>query len=266
MYNFNFHAPDTLDAAIEHLKNSEDAALLAGGQTLLPTMKQRLAAPSDLVSLSRIPELKGIQLDENRGTITIGANETHADVAESKTVKEAIPALAYLAGTIGDPLVRHMGTLGGSIANNDPSADYPAALLALGAKIVTDRRSIDADDFFLGIYDTSLQEHEIVVSVIFPLVHRSGYAKLANPASRYATVGVFVAKTDGGVRVAVTGAGPGVFRATTVEAALSKSFSPDVVPDAAVSEEDLSSDMHASAEYRAALIPVIARRAVVGSS
>ena len=263
MYNFEFHTPATLDEATNSLESADDPKILAGGQTLIPTMKQRLAMPSDLVSVSDLPELQGI--DDDGANLVIGAGEKHATVASSTTVENAIPALSYLAGLIGDRLVRHMGTLGGSVANNDPSADYPSAVLALNATIHTNKRTINADDFFAGMFETVLDEKEIITKISFPKPKRAGYAKFPNPASRYAMVGVFVAETSGGIRVAVTGAGPCVFRASAIEAALSSAFSPESVPAEAVPAEDLISDMHASAEYRAALITSIAKRAVTAA-
>lgn len=260
MYDFSFRRPKSVEEAVSILKDHEDAKLLAGGQTLIPTLKQRLASPTDLVDLRGLDELKGIR-EEGAGLV-IGAGETHADVAASPVVLKTIPALAFLAGQIGDPLVRHMGTLGGSIANNDPAADYPAAVLGLGATVHTSARDIPADDYFLGLFETALAPEEIILRVTFPKPEQAGYAKLPNPASRYATVGVFVASGAGGVRVAVTGAGPGVFRAVEMEAALTRDFDPDAIAGIAISPDDLSGDMHASAEYRARMIPVMARRAV----
>jgi carbon-monoxide dehydrogenase medium subunit len=260
MYDFEFHQPTTLAEATAALAAADDPKLLAGGQTLLPTMKQRLAMPSDLVCIADLAELKGIRADG--ATLEIGAGEKHADVHASAAVRGAIPALAELAGLIGDPHVRHMGTLGGSIANNDPAADYPAALLALGATVHTNERAIAVEDFFTDLFETALGETEIVVRVAFPVPRRAAYAKFPNPASRYATTGVFVADTAGGVRVAVTGAGSCVFRASAIEAALSSDFSVAAVPDDPVPASELATDLHASAEYRAALIPAMARRAV----
>ncbi|RMF09814.1 MAG: xanthine dehydrogenase family protein subunit M, partial [Alphaproteobacteria bacterium] len=260
MYDFGYKRPASLAEAAAFLRENEDAKLLAGGQTLIPTLKQRLAMPTDLLDIRGLEDLKGIR--EEGGRLIIGAAETHADVAASRTVQRAIPALAYLAGQIGDPLVRHMGTLGGSVANNDPSADYPAAVLGLGATVVTNTRSIPADDFFLGMFETALAADEIITRIEFPVPDAAGYAKFPNPASRYATVGVFVSKAGGNVRVAVTGAGPGVFRVEAMEDALAKDFTPESIVDIKVSPEGLSSDMHASAEYRAHLVTVMARRAV----
>ena len=237
-----------------------DAKLLAGGQTLIAALKLRLASPSDVIDLGGIAELRGIRKDG--GSISIGAMTTHAEVASSKDVLKAVPALASLAASIGDPMVRNMGTLGGSVANNDPAADYPAGVLGLGATIHTNKRKIAADEFFTGMYETALQPGEIITSISFPLPKRAGYAKFKNPASRYAIVGVFVAETASGVRVAVTGAGPCVFRVAAMEKALGSKFSADAVASIKVAAAGLNSDMHASAEYRAHLVTVMARRAV----
>jgi carbon-monoxide dehydrogenase medium subunit len=225
-------------------------------------MKQRLAAPSDVIDVRRIPELKGITVTGD--AVTIGAATTHAEVNASAEVKQAIPALAYLAGLIGDPAVRHMGTIGGSLANNDPAADYPAAVMALNATIKTDKRTIAAADFFAGLFTTSLEPGELIVSVSFPIPAKAGYAKFDNPASRYAMAGVFVAKLkDGAVRVGVTGAhGDGVFRANGIEQALSGSWSPDAVQGVSIGADGMLSDIHGSAAYRANLVKVMAKRAV----
>ena len=260
MQAFDYTKPASVDAAVAALSGM-DAALVAGGQTLLPAMKHRLATPGLLIDIGGLADLKGISVDG--GVLTIGAGETHAGVSNSTTVREAIPAFAELAGLIGDPAVRHKGTLGGSIANNDPAADYPAALLALNATVKTTKREIGADAFFTGLFETALEPEEIVLRVAFPIPERAGYAKFAHPASRYALVGVFVARFADGVRVAVTGAGEaGVFRAGPIEAALLARFDGDAVPDNAVSEDGLMGDIHASAEYRAALIAAFAKRAV----
>ncbi len=263
MYNFTYHRPRTLAEAAQLLAASEDAKLLAGGQTFIPTLKQRLAQPSDLVDLSAIAELAGIR--EEGGGVTIGAMATHAEVAGSELVRRTIPALADLAETIGDPQVRNLGTLGGSISNNDPAADYPAGLLGLGATVRTDRREIAADDFFTGMFETALEEGEIVTAVHFPKPEKAAYAKFPNPASRYAIVGVFVARTADGVRVAVTGAGPCVFRAKALEDALAADFAPGALEGVSVSAEGLNEDIHASAEYRAHLVKVMAKRAVAAA-
>lgn len=260
MYAFAYVKPKSVADAVSMMKEDGDGKILAGGQTLLPTLKQRLAQPSRLVDLGALPELKGIKA-EGSG-LTIGAMSRHAEVAHSSVVKSAIPALAALAEGIGDPQVRNRGTLGGSIANHDPAADYPGAVLGLGATVKTNKREIAADDFFTGMFSTALEEDEIVTSVHFPKADKAAYAKFPNPASRYAVVGVFVAKTASGVRVAVTGAGAGVFRATALEQALSKSFTPDALNGIKMPADDLNSDIHASAEYRAHLITVMAKRAV----
>ena len=261
MYDFEYHKAGSLADAVAKLKAADDGSPLAGGMTLIPTLKLRLAQPSALVDLGGIAELKGIKVDAK--SVTIGAMTTHATVAASAEVKKAIPALANLASLIGDPMVRHRGTIGGSIANNDPAADYPAACLAFGATIHTDRREIAADDFFQGLFDTALETGEIVKAVTFPVPEKAAYEKFRNPASRFALVGVMVAKTAGGVRVAVTGAGQGgVFRVAEMEKALGASFTPDAVASIKVPDGDLNTDIHASAEYRAHLIGVLAKRAV----
>ena len=264
MQDFSYRKAHSIADAVDAMRGADDGAFLAGGQTLLPTLKQRLAAPSDVVDLSGIAELTGISVSGD--TVTIGAMTPHAAVAASGAVGDAIPALCDLADGIGDPQVRNAGTIGGSIANNDPAADYPAACVALGATITTDRREVAADDFFTGLFETALQDDEIIVSVSFPKPQAAAYMKFPNPASRYALVGVFVARTGGGVRVAVTGAGEdGVFRAGAMEAALASSFSPDSISDGQVGEDGLMSDMHAGADYRAHLVTVMARRAVAAA-
>lgn len=261
MYEFKYHRPATVRQAANLLAKNEDAKLIAGGHTLVPVMKQRLAAPPHIVDLSRIDGLDGIELKGR--ALVIGATAKHAEVAESATVGEAIPALAELAAMIGDPAVRHRGTIGGSIANNDPTADYPAACLALDATIVTNKRRIKADDFFQGLFTTVLEPDEIVTRVMFPLPKKAAYQKFRNQASRYALVGVFVARRPSEVRVAVTGAGSdGVFRVPSFEEALKKRFSPKALDGLTVSPDDLNSDLHGSAEYRAHLVGVLARRAV----
>ena len=263
MYEFNFQRPSSLDEAVAALSDGEDAMLLAGGHTLIPTLKQRLARPSDLVDLSGLPDLVGIAREGD--AIVIKAMTTHGAVAASEEVAAAIPALAALAGMIGDPQVRTRGTIGGSVANNDPAADYPAACVALGATINTNKASHGADDFFTGMFETARGEGEIVTSVSFPIPQKAAYQKFPNPASRYALVGVFVAKTSGGVRVAVTGAGPCVFRVPEMESALANSFTADAIKDVKVDAGELNSDIHAGAEYRAHLIGVMARRAVAAA-
>jgi aerobic carbon-monoxide dehydrogenase medium subunit len=260
MYNFDYQKPRNVADAAKAIGSAEDGKLLAGGMTLIPTLKQRLAKPSDLIDLGSIAELKGIKKDGN--AIVVGAMTKHVEVATSDVVKGAIPALAQLAELIGDPQVRNRGTLGGSIANNDPAADYPAAVVALNATVITNKRKIAADEFFKGMFDTALAPDEIITAVSFPIPEKAGYEKFRNPASRYAVVGVFVAKTGSNVRVAVTGAGPVVFRQKDMEAALAKSFAPDAVAAVQQSANGLNTDIHASAEYRAHLVTVMAKRAV----
>ena len=264
MHAFNYHKASTVADATAKLAASDDARLLAGGQTLIAAMKMRLSAPSDIVDLGGIGELRAIKVDG--ASVTIGAMTTHAAVHASRDIARAIPSLALLAGSIGDPMVRNMGTLGGSIANNDPAADYPAALVGLGATVVTSKRKIAADQFFTGMYETSLETGEIITSVVFPLAKRAGYMKFKNPASRYALVGVFVAESSSGLRVAVTGAGPCVFRVPEMEKALARSFSADALKGIKVAAKNLNADLHASAEYRAHLVTVMAQRAVEQAS
>lgn len=264
MYAAKYHKPSSVSEAAVLAGEADEGKFLAGGQTLLPTMKQHLAALSDLVDLSGISELSGIRAEGD--SLLVGAMTTHAEVAESAIVQTEIPALACLAAGIGDPAVRHMGTIGGSVANNDPAADYPAALLALGATVVTDKREIAADDFFEGMFTTALEEGEIITGVRFPRAERAGYAKFPNPASRYAMVGVFVAVSSGSVRVAVTGAGEdGVFRHAGLEAALGSDFSDAAVESVDIEADGLLSDLHASDAYRAHLIKVMAKRAVAAA-
>ncbi|WP_109314323.1 FAD binding domain-containing protein [Pseudovibrio ascidiaceicola] len=266
MYETKYHRASTVSDAAAMLKNADDGKLLSGGQTLIPTMKQRLAAPSDLIDLRHIGEISGI-VKQADGSIRIGAATCHADVAASEDIKAVLPGLADLAGTIGDPHVRHMGTIGGSVANNDPAADYPAALLALGATIETNKRELSAQDFFTGMFETALDEDEIVTAVVFPAASNTAYAKFPNPASRYAMAGVFVAKTGAGARVAVTGAGQdGVFRMPDMEKALDGNWSADAVAGMAPSADNMLSDLHGTAAYRANLVTVMAKRAVAASS
>ena len=265
MNAFNYHKPSSVDEAAKML--ADGATLLAGGMTLLPTIKQGLAAPETLVDLSGLDETTGIRAHEKRGLI-IGAMTTHAEVATSDTARQTIPALAALASNIGDPQVRNRGTCGGSLANNDPAADYPAALLGLGGSAHTNKNgAIAADDYFTGLFSTALQEDEIILHVHFDIPEKAAYVKFAQPASRYALVGVFVAKTAQGARVAVTGAGEeGVFRATTLENALNENFSPAALDGLSVSSDTLMSDLHGSADYRASLIVTLAQRAVAAAS
>jgi len=263
MYNFAYHRAGSVKEAVAAYKKGSEAKYLAGGHTLLPSMKLRLARPSDLVDVARIAELKGIKVDG--GTVTIGAATPHGEVAASAAVAKAIPALAKLAGGIGDPAVRARGTIGGSVANSDPAADYPAAVLGLGATIRTDRREIAADAFFKGLFETALEDGELITAVSFPVPEKAGYAKFANPASRYAIVGVFVARTKGGVRVAITGAGPCAHRNADMEKALSANFAASALDGIKVKADGLNSDIHASAEYRAHLVTVMAKRAVAAA-
>jgi len=264
MYSVKYQKADSVNAAVAALDAQSEARVLAGGQTLLPTMKQHLAAPALLVDIRGIPGLTGVRVEGDM--LEIGAATTHAEVAGSADVARHCPALAALAGGIGDPAVRHAGTIGGSLANNDPAADYPAAALALGATIVTSKRQIAADDFFAGMFATALEEDEIITSVRVPAVARSGYAKFAQPASRFAMVGVFVAQGAQGVRVAVTGAGDdGVYRHAGLEAALTGDWSAAAAAGADNDSRGLLSDIHGDAEYRANLVLVMAKRAVAAS-
>ena len=260
MYETRYHRPQSLSEAIGLFAG--DARFISGGQTLLPTMKQRLAAPTDLIELSRLAELRGIAATSD--LVSIGAAMTHAEVATSDTVRKAIPALATLAGMIGDPAVRHLGTIGGSLAANDPAADYPAAVLALGATVHTNRRAIPGEAYFAGLFRTVLEDGEIIVGVDFPVPARVGYEKFRNPASRYAMAGVFVARMkDGALRVAVTGAGNnGVFRATVIEEALSNSWSASAIDAVTIDVAGMLSDIHGTAAYRANLVKVMTKRAV----
>lgn len=260
MYTFFYQKPSSVADAVAVLTGDDDAKAVAGGMTLIPTLKQRLAQPSALVDLGSVPGLTGIHRDGD--ALVIGAMTTHAAVAADATVRSALPALAALAGGIGDPAVRHRGTCGGSVANADPAADYPAAVVGLGATVITDRREIAGDDFFTGLFETALEPGELITALRFPLPKRAGYAKFRNPASRYAVVGVMVAETAAGVRVAVTGAGPSVFRVAAMEQALNASFTAAALEGISVDAGDLNTDLHASAEYRAHLVTVIARRAV----
>lgn len=260
MQDFEFHRPENVAGAVTAQKRAKDGKFLGGGQSLIPVMKLGLAAPSDLVSVAGLKELRGIRREGK--DLVVGAGTTHAEVAGSAEVRAAIPALADLAAHIGDPQVRNRGTLGGSLAHDDPAADYPAAVLALGATVQTDRRTIAADAFFLGMFQTALQPDEMIVAVRFPLPEKAAYAKFPHPASRFALAGVFVAKGPAGVRVAVTGAGASVFRSKELEAALGKRFAPDALQGVAVPKDGLTADPFGSAEYRAHLVSVLARRAV----
>ena len=274
MYETNFHKAVTAQDAAALLAQSDDGKILAGGQTLIPTMKQRLAAPVDLIDLSRVAALRGVKIEKRKKmgimkanggeTITIGAMTTHAEVAADEELEKVCPVICGLAGNIGDPAVRHRGTIGGSVANNDPAADYPAALLALDATIHTNTREIAAADYFKGMFLTALNDDEIVVAVSFEAPAVGGYGKFPNPASRYAMAGVFIAKSvKGEVRVAVTGAGEnGVYRHADLEAALSVEWSVASVDSVTVSADGLMSDLHGNAIYRANLIKVMAKRAL----
>lgn len=264
MYQTTYVRPGSVAEAHRLLLDNPEATLVSGGQTLVPTLRQRLARPSHVVDIARLAELHGIT--DLAGTIVIGAATTHAEVAASAVVRAQLPGLADLAGAIGDPPVRHRGTIGGSVANNDPAADYPAGLLALDATIETNRRRIAAGDFFTGVFETALAPGEIVLRVRFPVPRKSAYEKFHQPASRFALVGVFVAVLgDGAVRVAVTGAGPGVFRSAPLEAALTADFSAAAAERVTVDADALSSDIHGSAQYRAHLVPVLAARAVAAA-
>ncbi len=261
MYQTTYHRAANVDEAARMFSAANEAKYMAGGQTLIPTMKQRLAAPSDLIDVSRIAEMKGITVSGK--SVTIGAATTHAEVAGSSELAAVCPGLTGLAGHIGDPHVRHCGTIGGSIANNDPAADYPAAMIALDATIHTNSRTLKADDFFTGMFETALADDEIITAVSFEAPDAGAYEKFPNPASRYAMAGVFVASKNGGVRVGVTGAGQsGVFRWAEAESALSSDFSPEALASLTVDAGNLLSDIHGSADYRANLVAVMARRAV----
>ena len=255
-----YHRPSSLGEAAKLAEGDPEARILAGGQSLLPSMKLGLLAPTAFIDLGRLAELRGIRAD--RKSITVGAMTPHAAVAASPEIMAAIPSLARLAAGIGDPQVRNRGTIGGSLANSDPAADYPAAVLALNATIRTNRRALSADGFFKGLFETALAPGEIITAVEFPLPIRAAYVKFPQPASRFALVGVFVAQTSAGVRVAVTGAGPCAFRVKALEDALSRRFEPQACDGVSIPPENLNSDIHASAEYRAHLIPVLARRAL----
>ena len=266
MYSFTYTRAKSLAEARDMLAKDADAKLLSGGMTLIPTLKQRLASPSQLIDISQIAELRGITVKGDR--LEIGAAMQHAEVSRSVEVKKMIPALAYLASQIGDPQVRNRGTIGGSVANNDPVADYPGAVLALGATVKTSQREIAADDIFKGMFETALKDGEIIVGFSFPVPKRAAYAKFPHPVSGYSMTGSFVAETGGnaetggGVRVAITGAGPGVFRWKEAEAALSKNFSVAALKGLSMPAKGLSNDLHATAEYRANLVEVMTRRAV----
>src|SRR5919197_6365957 len=261
MHAFEYHRPASMNDAIALGAQKPEGRYLAGGQSLVQAMKLRLSSPTDLIDLGSLGDLKQLSADAN--SVTVGAMVRHADVAGSAAVQKTIPALAQLAGMIGDRQVRHMGTIGGSLANNDPAADYPPAVLGLGATITTNKRKIEADKFFKGLYETALEPGELITAVSFPAPKRAAYMKFKNPASRFAIVGVFVADFGGGnVRVGVTGAGPSAFRQTDMEKALAAKFAPESVANIKVKPEGLNNDLHASPEYRAHLITVMCKRAV----
>ncbi len=262
MYDFAYHKPVSLDDAAKQIAG-QDSKLVAGGMSLIPSLKLRLNRYAALVDLGALAELKGIRRDGD--ALVIGAMTPHADVAASAEVLAVLPALASLAESIGDPLVRNRGTLGGSIANADPAADYPAAVIGLGASVITNRRTVAANDFFKGVFETALQPDEIIIAVRFPLPLRAAYAKYRQPASRFALVGVFVAQTADGVRVAVTGAAPSVFRFAAAEAALANRFAPAALDGISLGAEGLNSDIHATAEYRAHAVVEMAKRAVTAA-
>jgi carbon-monoxide dehydrogenase medium subunit len=263
MHSFDYQRPTTLKDAATLLKKNENARLLSGGQSLIPTLKMRLAQTPLLIDVGAIDALRSIRLEGV--TLTIGAGVRHSEVAVSRDVMMGIPALAHLAGGIGDRQVRNMGTLGGSLANNDPAADYPAAVLGLGATVHTNRRSIAADKFFTGLFETALKSGEVITAVDFPLPKRAAYVKFKNPASRFALVGVFVSEGAGHVRVAVTGAANGVFRVKDMEKKLGEKFAPEAIAKSKVAPDKLNTDIHASAEYRSHLITVLAQRAVTAA-
>jgi aerobic carbon-monoxide dehydrogenase medium subunit len=260
MHAFEYHRPASMKDALSLGAQKTEGRFLAGGQSLVQAMKLRLSSPSDLIDLAAIGDLKTLSADAN--SVTVGAMVRHADVAGSSAVQKTIPALAALAGMIGDRQVRHMGTMGGSLANNDPAADYPAAVLGLGATITTNKRKIEADKFFKGLYETALEPGELITQVTFPAPKRAAYMKFKNPASRFALVGVFVADFGGNVRVGVTGAGPSAFRQTEMEKALTQKFAPESVASIKVKPDGLNNDLHASPEYRAHLVTVMCKRAV----
>lgn len=260
MHDFTYRRPATLDEARELFTAAGDARYLAGGQSLIPMLKHRLAQAADIIDLGALPGLSDIRVEDSR--VVVGALARHADVAAHAGLRRVLPGLSLLAGGIGDRAVRNRGTIGGALAHNDPAGDYPAAALALNATIVTDRRRIAADDFFTGMLETALEDGEIVTAVEFPRAETAGYLKFPNPASRYAVVGVMVARTDGGTRVAVTGASPCVFRAVELEEALRLAFRPDVIDGIPFDPAEMNDDLHASADYRAHLIGVLAKRVV----
>ena len=260
MHAFEYHRPSTTKDALALGSQKPEGRYLAGGQSLVQAMKLRLSSPSDLIDLAGLGELRALSADS--GSVTVGAMVRHAEVAASPAVQKSIPALAQLAGIIGDRQVRHMGTIGGSLANSDPAADYPAAVLALNATLTTNKRKIEADKYFKGLYETALEPGELITQVTFPAPKRAAYMKFKNPASRFALVGVFVADFGGNVRVGVTGAGPSAFRQAEMEKALAQKFAPESVANIKVKADGLNNDLHASPEYRAHLITVMCKRAV----
>ncbi len=260
MYQFNYHKPANVEEAVALFREADDPMYLSGGQTLIPTMKQRLAAPTDLIDLSGIPSITGIEV--NGGKVRVGAFTRHNDVASSAEIQATLPVLSQLANLIGDNQVRNRGTIGGSVANSDPSADYPAAVVGLGATVHTQERSIEGDEFFQDLFETALKPGEIITHIEFPVPTRAAYRKFPNPASRYAVVGVLIADFDGAIRVGVTGAGPCAFRASGIEEVLNDNLDPAAIDGVEVPDAGFNSDQHASAEYRAHLVKVMARRAL----
>jgi len=260
MYEFTYSKASSVDDATSQFGAAEEGKFMSGGMTLLPTLKQRLARPSNVIDLAQVPDMAGI--DVSGDTVSIKAMTCHAEVAANSKIQGTIPALAKLASGIGDPMVRNRGTIGGSIANNDPAADYPGSVVGLGATIHTNKREIAADDFFLDLFETALEEGEIITKVTYPIPDRSGYMKFPNPASRYCIVGVMVSQKESEIRVGVTGAGACAFRVPEMEAALASNFTPDAVADIKIPDRDLNSDIHASSEYRAHLVTIMAKRAV----
>ena len=264
MYEFTYHRPTTVRQAVNLLAKNPEAKVLAGGHSLIPVMKLRLASPSAIIDINHVEGMSGVEVKGR--SVVIGAMTRHHEVAGSQTLKDVMPALAGVPGSIGDPHVRHRGTIGGSVANNDPNADYPAALLGLGATVITNKRRILADDFFTGMFSTALEPDEIITKISFPIAKKAAYQKFKHPASGFALVGVFVSKRGSDIRVAVTGAGSnGVFRVTAFEEALKKRFSPKSIEGIAVPADGMNSDIHASAEYRAHLVGVMARRALAAA-
>jgi carbon-monoxide dehydrogenase medium subunit len=264
MYEFTYHRPTTVRQAVNLLAKHPEAKVLAGGHSLIPVMKLRLASPTAIIDINHVEGMSGVEVKGR--TVVIGAMTRHHEVAASQTLKDVLPALAGVPGSIGDPHVRHRGTIGGSVANNDPNADYPAALLGLGATIITNKRRVLADEFFTGMFSTALEPDEIITKISFPIAKKAAYQKFKHPASGFALVGVFVSKRGSDIRVAVTGAGSnGVFRVPAFEEALKKRFSPKSIEGIAVPADGMNSDIHASAEYRAHLVGVMARRALAAA-